>query len=74
MLAAAPPPSAPSPIRLPPLAMAGGTRGAERVLPAPLLRAGRGGGGEAQGRGLDAYRAMPTPLVGRMPVAFAQRR
>jgi hypothetical protein len=67
-LAAAPPP----PIRLPPLAMAGGTRGAERVLPAPVLRAG--GGGAAQGRGLDAYRAMPVPLLGRVPVVVAQRR
>jgi hypothetical protein len=70
MLAAAPPP----PIRLPPLAMAGGTRGAERVLPAPLLRAGGGGGVAPQGRGLDAYRAMPVPLVGRVPVVVAQRR
>jgi hypothetical protein len=69
VLAAAPPP----PIRLPPMAMSGGTRGAERVLPAPLLRAG-GGRGAAQGRGLDAYRAMPVPLLGRMPVVVAQRR
>ena len=66
--------AAPPPIRLPPMAMAGGTRGAARMLPAPMLRAGAGGGGPGQGRGLDAYRAMPTPLLGRMPVALAQRR
>ena len=63
-LVATPPP----PIRLPPLAMAGGTRGAERVLPAPLLRAGGAAGGAGQGRGLDAYRAMPIRMVGQMPV------
>lgn len=63
----------PPPMRLPPLAMAGGTRGAERALPAPMLRGGGAAGG-GQGRGLDAYRAMPTPLLGRMPVALAQRR
>jgi hypothetical protein len=54
------------------VAAVGGTRGAERVLPAPLLRGG-GPSGPA-GRDLAAYRATPIPLVGRMPVALASRR
>jgi hypothetical protein len=64
-LAAAPPPT----LRLPPLAAMGGLRGADRAVPPPMLRAGGGQGGAGQGRGLDAYRAMPIPLAGRVPVA-----
>jgi hypothetical protein len=65
-LAAAPAP--PPTLRLPPLAATGGLRRADRPLPPPMLRAG-GQGGAGQGRGLDAYRAMPIPLAGRVPVS-----
>ncbi|MCS6932751.1 MAG: transglycosylase SLT domain-containing protein [Acetobacteraceae bacterium] len=51
---------------------AGGIRGADRTLPAPLLRgAGAPSGG---GRDLSDYRATPIPLVGRLPVVLAGRR
>lgn len=53
-------------------ALPAGIRGAERVLPAPLLRPG-GAAGPA-GRNLDSYRAMPIPLAGRMPASSPLRR
>lgn len=47
--------------------------GAERVAVLPAGPAGGPGHGSGAGRGLDAYRAAPIPLVGRMPPPPARR-